>query len=128
SRAKIVEAVIEANNGRKDGLAERIARAVGGRLDGKRVAVLGGSFKAETDDLREAASLAVIPARQRAGATIAAYDPVAREAGGCVIRSPSRRRGRCCRMWKGAPTPMRRPGMPTPSWCSPNGTSSAASI
>jgi UDPglucose 6-dehydrogenase len=77
SRAKIVEAVIDSNNLRKESLAERIAQAVGGDVRGKRVAVLGVSFKAETDDLREAASLAVIPALQRAGANIAAYDPVA---------------------------------------------------
>jgi UDPglucose 6-dehydrogenase len=61
ARAKIVEAVIDSNNLRKESHAERI----------------GVSFKAETDDLREAASLAVIPALQRAGANIAAYDPVA---------------------------------------------------
>jgi UDPglucose 6-dehydrogenase len=77
SRAKIVEAVIDSNNLRKESLAERIAQAVGGDVRGKRVAVLGVSFKAETDDLREAASLAVIPALQQAGANIAAYDPVA---------------------------------------------------
>ena len=77
TRSRIVEAVIEANAARKDRLAERIADAVGGSLRNKRVAVLGISFKAETDDLREAASLAVIPALQKAGATIAAYDPVA---------------------------------------------------
>jgi UDPglucose 6-dehydrogenase len=77
SRSRIVEAVIEANAVRKDRLAQRIADAVGGSLRNKRVAVLGLSFKAETDDLREAASLAVIPALQKEGATIAAYDPVA---------------------------------------------------
>ncbi|HEX2429661.1 MAG TPA: UDP-glucose/GDP-mannose dehydrogenase family protein [Aestuariivirgaceae bacterium] len=77
TRSRIVEAVIEANAARKDRLAERIADAVGGSLRNKRVAVLGISFKAETDDLREAASLAVIPALQKEGATIAAYDPVA---------------------------------------------------
>src|SRR5262245_224429 len=77
SRSRIVEAVIEANAVRKDRLAERIADAVGGSLRNKRVAVLGLSFKAETDDLREAASLTVIPALQKEGATIAAYDPVA---------------------------------------------------
>src|SRR5262245_33561090 len=69
ARSRIVEAVIEANNGRKDRLADRIADAVGGSLRNKRVAVLGISFKAETDDLREAASLAVIPALQKEGAT-----------------------------------------------------------
>jgi len=76
ARSRIVEAVIEANAARKESLAERIAAAVGG-LRGKRVAVLGLSFKAETDDLREAASFVVIPALQKEGATITAYDPVA---------------------------------------------------
>jgi UDPglucose 6-dehydrogenase len=77
SPTRIVEAVIETNSVRKDRLAERIAHAVGGSLRNKRVAVLGLSFKAETDDLREAASLVIIPALQNEGATIAAYDPVA---------------------------------------------------
>ena len=77
ARSRIVEAVIEANAARKDSLAERIAAAVGGALRNKRVAVLGLSFKAETDDLRDAASFVVIPALQKQGATIAAYDPVA---------------------------------------------------
>ena len=63
----------------------RIQQAVGGDLQGKRVAVLGLSFKADTDDLREAASLAVIPALQLAGATIAAYDPVAIPAAGPLL-------------------------------------------
>jgi UDPglucose 6-dehydrogenase len=77
ARSRIVEAVIEANAARKDSLAERIAAAVDGGLRNKRVAVLGLSFKAETDDLRDAASFVVIPALQKQGATIAAYDPVA---------------------------------------------------
>ena len=85
SRTKIVEAVIEANSVRKESLAMRIQQAVGGDLQGKRVAVLGLSFKADTDDLREAASLAVIPALQLAGATIAAYDPVAIPAAGPLL-------------------------------------------
>jgi UDPglucose 6-dehydrogenase len=85
SRSRIVEAVIEANAARKDRLADRIANAVGGSLRNKRVAVLGISFKAETDDLREAASLAVIPALQKEGATIAAYDPVAMTAAQALL-------------------------------------------
>jgi UDPglucose 6-dehydrogenase len=77
SRTRIIEAVIEANDDRKDDLAARVSRTLGGSLRDKRVAVLGVSFKAETDDMREAASLALIPALQKGGAMISAYDPVA---------------------------------------------------
>lgn len=73
----IVENVISANERRKLALADRIQQAVGGTLPGKRIALLGIAFKAETDDIRDAAALTVIPELQRRGASVAAFDPVA---------------------------------------------------
>lgn len=77
----IVENVIAANEARKRALAERIQQAVGGPLAGKRIAVLGIAFKAETDDIRDAAALSLIPDLQQRGAAVAAFDPVAMDNG-----------------------------------------------
>ena len=72
----IVETVIEANDQTKKTLADRIVTYFGGTLTGKKIGVLGVSFKPETDDMSEAASL-TIPILQAAGASVTAYDPVA---------------------------------------------------
>jgi UDPglucose 6-dehydrogenase len=71
----IVEAVIKANDARKARMAERVVVACGGSVAGKRIAVLGLTFKPNTDDMREAPSLDIIPALTRAGAHISAFDP-----------------------------------------------------
>jgi UDPglucose 6-dehydrogenase len=73
----IVDAVIDANSRRKEGVAGRIISALGGSAEGKKIGVLGVSFKPNTDDMREAPSLVFIPALIAAGATISAYDPAA---------------------------------------------------
>ena len=70
----IVETVVAVNDARKAALATRIAAAMGG-VDGRRVALLGLTFKPNTDDMRDSPALTVIPALQAMGATIAAYDP-----------------------------------------------------
>lgn len=72
----IVETVIKANEERKHHMAEKIREAAGGSLKDKRVAVLGVTFKPDTDDMRDSPSLTIIPALQKMGATIVAYDPV----------------------------------------------------
>ncbi len=77
----ILENVIAANEARKTALVDRIEAAAGGSLKGRRIGVLGIAFKAETDDIREAAALAIIPELQRRGASIAAFDPVAMDNG-----------------------------------------------
>jgi UDPglucose 6-dehydrogenase len=77
----IVENVIASNEARKRSLADRIAKAVGGTLKDKKIAILGIAFKADTDDIRDAASLTVIPELQQRGALIAAFDPVAMDNG-----------------------------------------------
>ena len=71
----MVEHVIEINNARKSGMAERIAAACGGSIAGKTLAVLGLTFKPNTDDMRESPSLAILPPLVEAGATIRAFDP-----------------------------------------------------
>ena len=58
-------------------MAERIRQAAGGSLEGKTVAVLGLAFKPNTDDMRDAPSLVIVPALQKMGASIRAFDPEA---------------------------------------------------
>ena len=78
--ARIVEAVVAVNDARKREMAEKIERAFGG-VKGKTIAVLGLTFKPNTDDMRDAPSLVIVPYLQQAGARIRAYDPEgAREA------------------------------------------------
>jgi UDPglucose 6-dehydrogenase len=76
---RIVETVAAANESRKRRMAEKILEACGGSLRGKTIAVLGLAFKPNTDDMRDAASLAIIPALQSMGATVRAFDPEAME-------------------------------------------------
>lgn len=71
----IIEATIASNEARKHRMVEKIIRGFGGNIKGKTVAILGLTFKAGTDDMREGASLVVVPALLKAGATIRAYDP-----------------------------------------------------
>jgi len=76
---QIVESVVRANIARKAAMAQRVVDACGGSVSGWTIAVLGVAFKPNTDDMREAPSLNIIPALQKAGATIRAYDPEAME-------------------------------------------------
>ncbi|HWX47549.1 MAG TPA: UDP-glucose/GDP-mannose dehydrogenase family protein [Roseomonas sp.] len=73
--ATLVEQTIAANEARKAQMAERVIAACGGSVAGKTIAVLGLTFKPETDDMRDAPSLVIIPALVAAGARIRAYDP-----------------------------------------------------
>lgn len=73
--SRIVETVVESNTIRKEAVVQKILRAMGGSVQGKRIAVLGLTFKANTDDMRESPSLVIIPALMRDGAHIAAFDP-----------------------------------------------------
>lgn len=76
---KIVETVEQVNKDRKKAMASKIIKACGGSVDGKQIAVLGLAFKPNTDDMRDAPSLDIIPALQSAGASLAAFDPEAME-------------------------------------------------
>jgi UDPglucose 6-dehydrogenase len=79
SPLSLIEQVQTVNSERKIAMARRIERAAGGSLAGKTVAVLGVAFKPDTDDVREAPSLILIPMLQEKGAKVRAYDPHARE-------------------------------------------------
>jgi len=72
---RIVETVVEVNTARRKSMADKVIKACGGSVLGKVVAVLGLTFKPNTDDMREAPSLDIIAALQDAGAKVRAYDP-----------------------------------------------------
>jgi len=72
---KIVEAMIEVNTARKAAMVDKIIAACGGSVQGKTLAVLGLTFKPNTDDLRAAPSLVILPSLAVNGATVRAYDP-----------------------------------------------------
>jgi len=71
---RIVETVVSVNEARKARMAEKITAAFGG-VKGKTIAVLGLTFKPNTDDMRDAPSLVIVPKLKDAGARIRAYDP-----------------------------------------------------
>jgi UDPglucose 6-dehydrogenase len=74
---QIVETVVAANEGIKRRMADKIRAACGGSVAGKTIAVLGLSFKPETDDMREAPSLPILEILAAEGATLRAFDPAA---------------------------------------------------
>ena len=76
SPLRILEAVNSANDTRKRAMARKVAAPFGGNLRGKTIAVLGLTFKPNTDDMREAPSIPLITALQDMGATVRAFDPV----------------------------------------------------
>ena len=82
---RIVEAVAAVNDARKRAMARKVAVALGGELRGKTVAILGLTFKPNTDDMREAPSIPLITALQDMGAKIRAYDPIGMEQAKSVL-------------------------------------------
>ncbi len=72
---RIVETVVSVNDQRKRAMGRKIIAACGGDVRGKRIALLGLTFKPNTDDMRDAPSLAIVTALQDAGAQVRAYDP-----------------------------------------------------
>jgi UDPglucose 6-dehydrogenase len=76
----LVETTVRVNEARKKAMAGKVADALAGDLRGKRIGVLGLTFKPNTDDMREAPSLQIIPALLAMGATVQAYDPQGHEA------------------------------------------------
>lgn len=73
--ARIVEAALNANTQRKLSMVDRVRAACDGSLAGKKIAVLGVTFKGQTDDMRESPSLDILPALIAKGATVVAFDP-----------------------------------------------------
>ena len=76
SPMRIVETVVAINDARKKRMAGKVIEACGGSLAGKTVAILGLTFKPNTDDMRDSPSLEIVPALQAAGAQVRAFDPV----------------------------------------------------
>jgi len=76
---RIIEAVVAVNDARKRAMARKVAATLGGELRGKTIAVLGLTFKPNTDDMREAPSIPLITALQDMGAKVRAYDPTGME-------------------------------------------------
>lgn len=72
---RIVEAVVAVNDNRKRAMGRKIIQALGGEVRGKTVAILGLTFKPNTDDMRDSPAIAIIQTLQDAGATVRAYDP-----------------------------------------------------
>ncbi|MYE59720.1 MAG: UDP-glucose/GDP-mannose dehydrogenase family protein, partial [Alphaproteobacteria bacterium] len=79
SPVRLVETAAAVNDARKRAMAGRVLEALGGDAAGRTVAVLGLAFKPNTDDMRDAPSLELVPALQAAGAKVRAYDPQAME-------------------------------------------------
>ena len=75
ARQSIVEMVIEANEARKSAMADKIIAACDNSVDGKKIAVLGVTFKPNTDDMRDAPSLVIVRKLQQEGADIFVCDP-----------------------------------------------------
>ena len=73
----IINSVVKANESRKLNMAKKVIRILGGDINGKTIAILGLSFKPNTDDMRDAPSLTIIPFLQEKGAKIRVYDPQA---------------------------------------------------
>ncbi len=74
---QIVEAVIQVNDAQRQRMVEKVQAAMGGDVDGKTIAILGLSFKPETDDMRDAPAVDIVKGLQARGANVRAFDPVA---------------------------------------------------
>ena len=73
---RLIETTVEVNDARKKAMADKVAKAIGGAdLAGKTIGVLGVTFKPNTDDMRDAPSLDILPALQAMGAAVQAFDP-----------------------------------------------------
>ncbi|MBT3398597.1 MAG: UDP-glucose/GDP-mannose dehydrogenase family protein [Rhodospirillaceae bacterium] len=84
----IVEQVITVNAERKEAMARKIIAACGGSVEGKTVAVLGLTFKPNTDDMRESPSLVIVPRLIEAGATVRVFDPVGMDEARKIMDGP----------------------------------------
>jgi UDPglucose 6-dehydrogenase len=73
--SRLIEAVVAVNDARKAGMAARIISAAGGSVRGKTIAVLGLTFKPETDDMRDAPSIPIVGRLVEDGAVVRAFDP-----------------------------------------------------
>jgi len=79
SPLRIVESVVKVNDARKRAMGRKVIRALGGEARGKTVALLGLTFKPNTDDMRDAPSISIVQALEDAGVEVRGYDPEGRE-------------------------------------------------
>lgn len=84
---RIVEAVVAANDMRKRSMGRKVVHALGGDAHGKTIALLGLTFKANTDDMRDSPAISIVQALQDAGAEIRAYDPEGMESAAQVLEN-----------------------------------------
>ena len=82
---QIVSTVVKVNDERKDSMAARVERALGGSVASKRIAVLGLAFKPNTDDMREAPSIPLVSGLVERGAEVTGFDPVAQSQAEAVL-------------------------------------------
>src|SRR5688572_20445980 len=75
SPLRLVETTVALNDQRKRAMGRKVIAACGGNVRGKRIAILGLTFKPNTDDMRDSPSISIIQTLQDAGATVVAYDP-----------------------------------------------------
>ncbi|WP_072392841.1 UDP-glucose/GDP-mannose dehydrogenase family protein [Hyphomicrobium sp. CS1GBMeth3] len=80
SPLRLIETTVAVNDQRKRAMARKVARAIGHDIRGKTVALLGLTFKPNTDDMRESPAIAIVQGLQDAGATVRAFDPEGMEA------------------------------------------------
>lgn len=85
SPVRLVEAVVKVNDSRKRAMGRKVIEALGGDARGKRVALLGLTFKPNTDDMRDAPSIAIVQTLLDAGAEVLAYDPEGMEAAAAIM-------------------------------------------
>jgi len=83
---RIVETVVAVNDARKQAMGQKVIRAMGGDVRGKTVAVLGLTFKQNTDDMRDSPAIAIVECLQQAGAAIHAHDPQGMDQAKLVLR------------------------------------------
>lgn len=114
---RLIETTISINDNRKRAMGRKVISAVGGDIRGKKVAILGLTFKPNTDDMRDSPAIAIIQTLQDAGAQVVGYDPEGMENARKVIENIEYANG-----------PYEAAAAPMPSSSSPNGTSSARSI
>lgn len=81
SPIRLVETVIEINDTRKKAMADKIVQACGNNVKDKKIVILGVTFKPNTDDMRDAPSLVIVPQLQKNGANIVLHDPEGRKEG-----------------------------------------------
>mgnify|MGYP000253165009 CR=1 FL=1 len=85
SPQRIVSQVVAVNDARKVAMVDRVVAACGGSVDGLTIGILGLAFKQNTDDMREAPSLDIIPRLQQRGARVQAFDPAAMAEAGRLL-------------------------------------------